>query len=311
MNVRRYVVGVDGSIPSRAAIRWAIQRTRENDVDLTLVHVADDEWGAIGSVLVEEYNRGARQLLADELAYAESLGSDAPIHVDLAFGSPMTELAAYGDPATMLVVGTHKTGMHFGRVFGSRSIQLANLALGPVAVIPAIAPTMHGVVVGVDDTPAGRAALDLAADWAWEQHCGLTIVRSSSDTSISLEAALGADRHRSSDRHDKKARAVLSRAVSRAHARQPGVFVRSRLVQLSAGPALNEFARNAELLMIGDSRRTSAQFGRLGAVAYDVLLNLSSPTIVVHAPADDHIPGNAERLNTVELSDEFTSSARA
>jgi hypothetical protein len=37
--------------------------------------------------------------------------------------------------------------------------------------------------------------------------------------------------------------------------------------------------------VIGDSRREHAQLGSLGAVAYDVLLNLSSPTIVVHAPA--------------------------
>jgi pentapeptide MXKDX repeat protein len=37
--------------------------------------------------------------------------------------------------------------------------------------------------------------------------------------------------------------------------------------------------------VIGDSRRAEAQQGSLGAVAYEVLLNLSSPTIVVHAPA--------------------------
>jgi hypothetical protein len=50
--------------------------------------------------------------------------------------------------------------------------------------------------------------------------------------------------------------------------------------------ALNELARSAELLVIGDSRRAEARLGTLGAVAYDVLLNVSSPTIVVHAPLD-------------------------
>lgn len=61
-------------------------------------------------------------------------------------------------------------------------------------------------------------------------------------------------------------------------------MIRSRVVRRPAGAALNELARSAELLVIGDSRRAHAQLGSLGAVAYDVLLNLSSPTIVVHAP---------------------------
>lgn len=66
--------------------------------------------------------------------------------------------------------------------------------------------------------------------------------------------------------------------------RPPDIVLRSRVVRRPAGAALNELSRGAELLLIGDSRRADAQLGSLGAVANDVLLNLSSPTIVVHAP---------------------------
>lgn len=288
MEIRRYVVGVDGSVPARAAIRWAVAGARERGARVTLVHVADDEWGAVGSQLIDEVDEDAQRRLADELAYARSLDSGAEVAGELRRGSPMAELASFSIAGTMVVVGTHKTGFHYGRAFGSRSLQLANLATGPVAIIPEAASRMRrGVIVGVDDTPAGAAAVDLAADLACEHHCELTTVRSS-ETHPPFDAEAADERRDWQLRRDDEARGVLASAVSRARARQPGIVIRSRVVRRPAGAALNELARSAELLVIGDSRRERAQLGSLGAVAYDVLLNLSSPTIVVHAaPVDE------------------------
>ena len=285
MEIRRYVVGVDGSVPARAAIRWAVAGARERGLGMTLVHVADDEWGAVGALLIDEVDQDAEKRLGEEVAYARSLGTDVPVHGEIRTGSPMAELASFSDQRTMIVVGTHKTGFHYGRAFGSRSLQLANLATGPVAIIPEAASRMRrGVIVGVDDTPAGEAAVDLAADLACDHHCELMTVRSS-QTQIPFDPDDPDERRDWQLRRDDEARGFLAAAVSRARARQPGIVIRSRVVRRPAGAALNELARSAELLVIGDSRRAHAQLGSLGAVAYDVLLNLSSPTIVVHAPA--------------------------
>ncbi|QNE36979.1 universal stress protein [Leifsonia shinshuensis] len=284
MEIRRYIVGVDGSVPARAAIRWALAGARERGVGVTLVHVADDEWGAVGSRLIEEVDQDAGKRLDEELDYARSLGTGVPVGGEVRLGSPMAELASYSDPGTMIVVGTHKTGFHYGRAFGSRSLQLANLATGPVAIVPEAASRMRrGVIVGVDDTPAGEAAVDLAADLACDHHCELMTVRSS-EAHVPFDVEDGDERRDWQLRRDDEARGVLASAVSRARARQSGIVIRSRVVRRPAGAALNELARSAELLVIGDSRRAHAQLGSLGAVAYDVLLNLSSPTIVVHAP---------------------------
>ncbi|MEY9952500.1 universal stress protein [Leifsonia sp. EB34] len=284
MEIRRYIVGVDGSVPARAAIRWAVAGARERGVRVTLVHVADDEWGAVGALLIDEVDQDAEKRLAEEVAYARSLGADVPIHGEVRTGSPMAELASFSDEGTMIVVGTHKTGFHYGRAFGSRSLQLANLATGPVAIIPEAASRMRrGVIVGVDDTPAGEAAVDLAADLACDHHCELMTVRSS-EAHIPFDPDDPDERRDWQLRRDDEARGYLASAVARARARQPGIVIRSRVVRRPAGAALNELARSAELLVIGDSRRAHAQLGSLGAVAYDVLLNLSSPTIVVHAP---------------------------
>lgn len=285
MEIRRLVVGVDGSAPAKAAIRWAVGMARQRHALVTLVHVADDEWGAIGSTMIDEVDENAKHLLTDDVAYARSLADgDVTVSGDLRSGSPMAEIASFGDQDTMLVVGTHKTGFHYGRAYGSRSLQLANLATGPVAVIPEVASRMRtGVIVGVDDTLAGYAAIDLAADLAFEQRCELTAVRSSNG-SVPFDVDADDERQDWQRRRDDEARSLLASAVSRARRRQPGIELRSRVVRRPAGAALNELARSAELLVIGDSRRANAQLGSLGAVAYDVLLNMSSPTIVVHAP---------------------------
>lgn len=282
--IRRYIVGADGSVPARAAIRWATAGARERGIGVTIVHVADDEWGAVGSLLIDEVDQDAQNLLADEVAYARSVGGDLPVEGELRTGSPMTELASFSDAGTMVVVGTHKTGFHYGRAFGSRSLQLANLATGPVAIIPEAASRMRrGVVVGVDDTPAGAEAVDLAADLACDHHCELVCVRSS-DARAPFDVDRADERQDWQLRRDDEARGILATAADRARRRQPGIVIRSRVMRRPAGAALNDLARSAELLVIGDSRRAEAQLGSLGAVAYDVLLNLSSPTIVVHAP---------------------------
>ncbi|WP_314146295.1 universal stress protein [uncultured Leifsonia sp.] len=284
MEIRRYVVGVDGSVPSRAAIRWAVARARGGGTGVTLVHVADDEWGSVGTLLIDEVDQDARARLDDDLGYARSLAPEVGIDGVVRSGSPMAELASFSDAETMIVVGTHKTGFHYGRAFGSRSLQLANLAVGPVAVIPEVASRMRkGVVVGVDDTAAGGVAVDLAADLACDHHCELTAVRSTE--SRVLGGADGGEPAELQSRREDEARGILAAAVARARARQRDIVIRSRVVRRPAGAALNELARSAEVLVIGDSRRAAAQLGSLGAVAYDVLLNLSSPTIVVHAPA--------------------------
>lgn len=284
MNISRFVVGVDGSVPARAAIRWTVRLAGERKAPVTLVRVADDEWGAVGAELIDEVDDDARQLLADDLAYARSVGVGVDIRGELRRGSPMAELAGLSDQETMLVVGTHKTGFHYGRAYGSRSLQLANLAIGPVAVIPEVASRMRrGVVVGVDETAAGNAAIDLAADLACDRSCELMVVRSS-EASSRIDVDRVDDQRDWLLRRDDAARGILASAVARARARQPEIVIRSKVVRRPAGAALNELARSAELLVIGDSRRARAQLGSLGAVAYDVLLNLSSPTIVVHAP---------------------------
>ena len=53
----------------------------------------------------------------------------------------------------MIAVGTHKTGFIHGKVFGSRSLQLAAAAHSPVAIVPQTSRRDgQGIVVGIDES---------------------------------------------------------------------------------------------------------------------------------------------------------------
>ena len=124
----RYVVGIDGSGPSDAALRWAVNRAAVQPGSIVLVHVVDDEWGAAGSDYAREAMAAGQQVLqrAADQAAVLSLPTGTPtivrtatrISTTIVHGSPVWELAAACGPADLLVIGTHKTGFLHGRVLG-------------------------------------------------------------------------------------------------------------------------------------------------------------------------------------------------
>jgi nucleotide-binding universal stress UspA family protein len=269
VNIRRIIVGVDASVPSRAAIRFAADEADATGAELVLAHVIDDEWGTISDRMAQEADTDTTHLLTHEKTHALEHHPRLAISTRTLTGSPMWELAKLSTPTTLLVVGTHKSGFHYGRAYGSRSLQLANLATNAVAVIPESAVRFRtGIIVGIDPTPAGWAALETAAEQANRRNTELTMIRA-----CAPDPAPGRD---DADRH------LLAQAVDRVKTLCPHTTIRSRIVRRPAGIALNDLARTAELLIIGDSRRPGTQPGTLGSVAYDVLLNLTSPTMVIH-----------------------------
>jgi nucleotide-binding universal stress UspA family protein len=299
MTMERIIVGVDGSVPSRAAIRWSAERARSHNTGVVLVHVMDDEWGAVGSQLIAEANRGSVEMLDAAARMAHELAPDISIGAELLYGSPMWELAQLSNETTLVVVGTHKTGFHYGRAFGSRSLQLASLAAGPIAVIPESAVRMRrGVVVGIDDTTAGRNALAAAANEADRTGSELTLVRALEVTSPEYLDDVG--KHDWQEQAEARARRHLAEAVSQVRELHPHLITRSRVIRRPAGIALNEVSRTAELLVVGSSRRSGFEPANgLGSVAYDVLLNLVCPTMVVHAYV-----GESTRFESPHLQEE-------
>lgn len=273
------LIGIDGSMPSRAAVKWSIRRAASTGEDVVLAHVVDDEWGTVSYRLLEEVRVEAETLVATEAAFARSIDTGVSVTTTLREGNPMWELIAAAEGADIVVVGTHKTGFIRGRVFGSRSLQLAGGSPVPVAIIPeSPARSRRGVVVGVNESAASRAAIAFGANEAHRLGEELILVG----------AWAGADETEANEARKQRNAFVRSRiervlvearaTITRAHEE---LHVRVREVNRPAAEALVDAAASATMLVIGSSRRQGAPT-TLGSVTHDVLINLAAPTVVVH-----------------------------
>lgn len=286
------VVGVDGSSPARAALTWSMQRAARLGDAVRLVSVVDDEWGVMGARMSDDLRRDGQRILEAEMSSARSQHPGVAVEAVLLSGNPMLELAAAGATAGLVVVGTHKTGFVRGRIFGSRSLQLAAASSVPVAIVPdALSATRKGIVVGVDGSGAALAAVTFAAREAHDLDTELVLVGAWTGVAGDDASDHAASRRNVLIKSAVEKALVDARARARLHLdRMPRV----RQVNRPAAETLIDASVAASMLVIGSSRRTGA-LTTLGSVAHDVLLNIRTPTVVVHEhgvrPSEDHRQG--------------------
>jgi nucleotide-binding universal stress UspA family protein len=173
------IVGVDGSEPAAAALRWAARESAWRGEPL----VAALAWGflnqhhaAQGADFDPEYTEAdALEALGSYVAGALGEGSAAelrPIN-DL----PWRALVGAATGASMLVVGARGLGGFKSLLLGSVSHQCLHHATCPVAVVRGVVDHPpagdHRIVVGIDGSATARAALRWAVDEA--EHRGARV----------------------------------------------------------------------------------------------------------------------------------------
>lgn len=164
------LVGVDGSVCSRIALRWAADWATASKQPLVAVaswqypHTAALPGGpslASPAVMDEATEQALRDTLADELG--EGAGS---VTIEVLRGPASWALldAARRHEGWLLVVGKRGLGPLEGRLLGSVSRRVAELSPSPVVIVPQHERRAGPIVVGVD----GSDAADAAVDWAIE-----------------------------------------------------------------------------------------------------------------------------------------------
>jgi nucleotide-binding universal stress UspA family protein len=144
------VVGVDGSEPSREALRWAAAEARLRDARLVAVHVwtfvPPTPIGEPGMIPMPpgdyagqlEAERAAAQAeLEEALAGAFPDGTSGEIETKLAEGDAAEQLAAEATGADLLVVGSRGRSGIASVLLGSVSSHLVSHAPCPVVVVKA------------------------------------------------------------------------------------------------------------------------------------------------------------------------------
>lgn len=259
----RYLVAVDGSRPSAAALRWAVDRATSDGDPLVLVHVVQDE----DEAMEDEATRQGGQLLADAVAGLSAEHPGLAVSTRLLTGSVPRALAAFADPADMLVIGTGKTGFLHGRVLGSLSVQIAMAASCSVAVIPDVDLRFRrGVVAGVDRHSTAAAIGRSAAAEAASRGEELLLVQAAPDRGTRLTTT---------DRADL----AIGEAIAKAREIFPELVIRSRVAARPAAEALLDSSRDKVLLVLGPGSLEPVR-APIGSVVHDVLLNANSPVLI-------------------------------
>ncbi len=257
----RYVVGVDGSSPSEAALRWAMARALREGAPMVLAHVRDPEAGMMGEDFASEESRRTTELFSRLIVQLDPSGVDVATAV--LEGPIPTALADFADIQDVVVIGTHKMGFLHGRVLGSRSVQIAATVHCSVAVIPDVDLRFRrSIVAGVDrlETAAaiGRAAAAEAS--------------SRGEELVIIQAGLPARR--------SGAELPLDVATTAARNAFPALVVRSRVSGRPPAEALLDVARDKYLLVLGPGSVEPTR-SPIGSVLHDVLLNVNAPVLIV------------------------------
>ena len=262
------LVGVDGSLASRAAVEWALERAGTIGADVALLLVVDDEWGSIGERDLAELRASAERTARRELAFAREQAGAVPVSTGITVGAPMLELAVEAARAGVVAIGTHKAGSFHGYALGNRGLQLAAMSPVPVAIVPSGGGRgRSGVAVGIGDAPGRLGPVVYAADEAVRLGEELIVVRGGA-------TGMGFDE------------ADLRSMIRSGAASDLAVTVRRTTT--NAGEALAAVSRRAVVTVTGRPTPPGARgFRPLGRTNNDLLMNAGGPVIVVpHESAD-------------------------
>ncbi len=143
--IRRVVVGVDGSDGSIAALAWAAQEASLRGVELTVVcvwHPSDgsDAWSGHQVLLAGDLDAAARAsaaaFIADLQASWTATQPFPTTRIVTFSGSAAEELLRFVASDDLLVVGSRGRKGLAGLILGSVATRVSHLAVHPFAVVP-------------------------------------------------------------------------------------------------------------------------------------------------------------------------------
>ncbi|WP_141576805.1 universal stress protein [Actinomadura sp. WMMA1423] len=284
------LVGFDGSPAAGRALRWAAEEASLRGLPLRVCHAWNWPYppGPRGDEALEIVRGMAVITLEDGVRTAREAAPDLDVRPLLSKGTPSAALLEASGDAELIVIGARGAGGFDRLPLGSTAVHVPAHSDRPVVVVPSREPGRvdKRIVVGVDGSPASRAALGFALREAALRNASVTLVCAWWDPAV----LPGPDRLPFTDPQAVKeeGKARFAAAVAPVLAAHPEVGVEQRFVLERAGRALADNARDAMLLVVGDRGIGSSPRTTLGAVTRSVLHEAPSPVAVVH-DRDEHV----------------------
>lgn len=276
------IVGVDGSVGSDAAVRWATREAMMRKSALTLVNALRPvkTWPQVpvppGVDAWQEDE--SRRIVTEAVRVAEAAVGDGEtprIGYKFFVSAPVPTLVELSRAAELIVVGApeHRASS------GSVCTELVHQAHCPVAVVHGEAPSElqtanSPVVVGVDGSPASESAVGIAFEEA--AGLGVELVALHAWTDGDVTGFLGGRWSTIQPSVD----AALAELLDRWVTRYPGVSVRRTTVLDNPGYHLIELSKTAQLVVVGSHGRGTITRALLGSVSTAVIRAAHAPVIV-------------------------------
>ncbi|WP_159846957.1 universal stress protein [Nocardia sp. CY41] len=288
----KVVVGVDGSEGSWTAVRWAARFAAERGRALEILHgmelvgtgwVLGDYEVVIPSVLDAAREQG-REVVAQAERVARSVAPELRISARATSDTGRQLLIEHSAEAFAVVIGATGDAGTFAHL-GSTLLAVTAHAHGTVVVVrtdPDVDGGVHPsgpVVVGVDGSPVGDAAIAAAFTEAAERGADLVAVHVWTDWDSGRFAG---DVHRTDAELDNVERVLLAERIAGWQEKFPQVRV-TRKVEVSAPAShLLSWSKVAQLLVVGSRGRGGFAGMLLGSTANTVVQHASCPVMVVH-----------------------------
>ncbi|GLW67130.1 universal stress protein [Actinomadura rubrobrunea] len=292
------LVGYDGSVAADQALHWAVQEAQLRDLPLIVCHAwqwpypfsmpdedALDILHGAGAIVADEGVRKAHAIVAEAgVRKARALATRLEVRRILERGSASAVLLQASRDATLIVLGARGQGGFEGLTVGSTAVQVAAHADRPAIVVrraPAGDRPDARIVVGVDGSPAGRAALGFAFHEAELRGAPLCALCGWWDPA----ALPSPDRAPFIDAEKIRREAInkFEQAVKPWRAEYPEVAVDAEFVVDTPRHALTKASEDAGLLVVGNRGIGSTPQALLGPVP-QYLLQRAACTVAVVPP---------------------------
>ncbi|GAA1411923.1 universal stress protein [Catellatospora coxensis] len=290
---RAVVVGVDGSAAALAAVRLAAHEAARRGLDLRIVHafiwpLMHVDVGASEAVPEGGLRHDAERLLAEAATAASATQPDVTVTTELVTGAPAAVLLAAARHAELLVLGDRGLGGFTGLLLGSVAVQVTAHSTTPVLVARGEEHAGGPIVVGVDDSPEGAAAIEAAFAAAERRHAELLAVRTwtypAMATLYTPPVPADCTPVEDAERH------LLAETVSTGAKLHTEVQVREQLVCGRPGRTLVQLSELAQLVVVGARGRGGFAGLLLGSVSQQALHHAACPVLVVPDPRTERTP---------------------
>ncbi|MBJ7338155.1 universal stress protein [Mycolicibacterium sp.] len=287
--LRRVVVGVDGSPSSDVAVEWAARDAASRGVPLILAYVQplprEMAWPVplVQRESPDDQRRHDDEIVGRARAIVERVvGADVTVESEIAAGPIIPTLVDLSKGADLIVLGCRGQGPLDRLLLGSVSFGLLHHARCPVAVIHDDVPAAPDrddapVLVCVDGSPASETATAIAFDEASRRGVRLQALHVWSDWPHfelpGFDVATAAT----------QAQLALAERLAGWQERYPDVVIDRIVVCGHPADVILHHADSAQLVVIGSHGRGGFAGMLLGSVGSAVAASATVPVIVARA----------------------------